>query len=121
MITTPLIEHTTPEHADQMLTKALQWIAANPRAWDRLVVMAADDAVTVKRVRIKAYIETLRMLPITEWPDSSPVKLPNAFSASFGRILRSWHPELAEFIPMAHSKVDGCVIPSRDQVSRMVA
>ena len=96
-----------------LMEDALVWIERNPEAWQRLVRLAHTDAERGGRVRVKSYIEFLRISPLVRHVTGSPVKLPNAYSAPFGRILRAWYPELAEFIPLAHSKTDGLVIPER--------
>jgi hypothetical protein len=100
-----------PIPADKLMTDTLAWIETNPEAWDALVGMAQRDALDFGRVRIKSYIESLRYRDLGY--ATRTVKLPNAFSAAFSRILGEWHPELRHAIPMASSKLDGCVVPPR--------
>ena len=102
-----------PQSPRQALEEALVWIAENPGAWDLIVEYAYRDAATLGRVRVKRYIEDLRCSPLVGRPNGSPVKLKNGLSAAFGRILRAWHPDIAECVPLAGSKLDGCVVPPR--------
>lgn len=92
-----------------LMGDALTWIDTNREAWEYLVRVARDDAHRIKRVRVKSYIEDLRTrrLPYA----TRYIKLPNAFSAPLGRILASWYPDIAPYIPLKHSKTDGCAVP----------
>jgi hypothetical protein len=100
-----------------VMADALEWIEQNRFGWTTIVHRAGRDARTLGRVRIKKYIEDLRDDSRVDNRAGRPVKLPNAFSAPFGRILAAWYPELADAIPMQHSKVDGCVVPPRPEWS----
>lgn len=102
-----------PQKADELMEAAIVWIRENPEAWDYLVASARDDAQRFGRVRVKSSMELLRFASIRGV--HGPVKLPNAYSAAFTRILADWCPELAPFIPKATSKLDGCVIPPRQR------
>lgn len=95
----------------ELLEAALAWISANPKAWEFIVSAAQRDALDIGRVRVKWYLEALRYGNV-EWATES-VKVPNALSAPFGRILVAWHPELKPFVPLAHSKTDGMSVPPR--------
>lgn len=94
-----------------LMAEALAWIDENPKAWDWIVGAAQRDSLEIGTVRIKSYIEHLRYTPLP-WANDV-IKLPNAYSAPFGRILVAWHPELEPFVKLTHSKVDGCVLPER--------
>lgn len=98
-----------PESAAGLMADALAWIDANPGAWKLLVEWAYRDAARYGRVRIKSYIEELRMSPMLNSPGNQPVKLKNALSAPFGRILRDRYPEIAPYVPIRSSKCDGVV------------
>lgn len=102
-----------PQSPRELMEAALTWIHDNPEAWDLLVDYAMQDAARYGLVRVKRYIEDLRMSPLTTRPDKPGAKLPNAFSPAFGRILAAWYPEIANAIPTASSKLDGCTIPPR--------
>ncbi len=106
-----ITERLEQQTAVELMDAALSFIAKNPEAWDWLVEMAEEDAQRIGRIRIKRYIEDMRVMRFP-W-DTSVVKIPNAYSAPFGRIIRAWYPELAAFVPVAVSKCDGCVIPER--------
>lgn len=103
------------ERPRTLMEKALAWIEDNPFGWTYIVTQARFDARTRERVRVKKYIEDLRDAAGVSPASGSPVKLPNAFSAPFGRILAAWYPELDQHIPLASSKVDGVVIPPRPE------
>jgi hypothetical protein len=96
---------------EALMAAAVAWIAENPSAWDFIVGAAQRDALETGRVRIKAYVEYLRFTPIGQ--STKQVKLANALSAPFGRILAAWEPQLAQYIPLNHSKLDGVVIPPK--------
>lgn len=96
--------------ARRMMTDAVEWIDENPLGWAFIVASARDDANRRGRVRIKRYIEDLRDDPSVV-RQQGPVKIQNALSAPFGRILAAWYPELAPCIPMHSSKTDGVVVP----------
>lgn len=100
-----------PQSPRELMESALTWIAANPAAWSLLVEYAHQDAARLGRVRVKRYIEDLRCSPLVKSPDRGGVKLPNAYSAAFTRILAAWFPELAFAIPTAASKLDGVAVP----------
>lgn len=102
---------TTLDSPRKLMEAALTWIEANPEAWDWIVKAAQRDAIELGRVRVKSYIETLRFKPLP-WATET-IKLPNAFSAAFTRILAEWYPDLRNRIPRASSKLDGCAIPPR--------
>ena len=101
-----------PQTPRQLLEDALRWIEENHGPWMRLVAYAKHDAEFGGRVRVKSYVEALRMHYDVEHAQG-PIKLPNALSAPFGRILAAWYPELAPYIPLAHSKLDGLTIPAK--------
>lgn len=96
-----------------LMEAALTWIRENPKAWETIVVASHQDSKYVRRVRIKSYIEGIRGNSMV---NSSGVKLRNAYSAPFGRILAAWYPELKAHIPLNRSKVDGCVIPPMESI-----
>ena len=102
-----------PQSPRQLMEAALTWITVNPAAWSLFVEYAHQDAARYGIVRVKRYIEDIRMSPLVARPDKAGVKLPNAFSSAFSRILAAWYPELAPYIPTASSKLDGVVIPPR--------
>lgn len=110
-LTLPDTRGMRPRRSGDLMVDALEWIDANRSAWMDIARAAHTDAVTIKRVRVKRYLEDMRVSP--KVASAGPVKLPNAFSAPFGRILRAWYPDLAEYIPLGHSKTDGCSIPPR--------
>lgn len=110
-LTLPETRTLRPQKPKDLLQDALAWIAENPKAWDFIVGAAQRDALECGCVRVKSYIEFLRYTPLP-WA-TEVIKLPNAFSSAFGRILRAWHPELENYIPLQHSKLDGCAIPER--------
>ena len=93
------------------MTAALAWIENNPGGWDYIVGAAQRDSLDFGRVRVKAYLETLRFMPSGN--ATRTYKLPNALSAAFTRILWEWHEELRPSIPRASSKLDGLVVPPR--------
>jgi len=103
--------------ARRMMETALSWIEDNREGWRYIVDSARYDVDKHRRTRIKRYIEDLRD-DVAVRHQSGPVKLQNALSAPFGRILAAWHPELAEYIPMHASKTDGIVIPARPRWDR---
>ena len=103
----------TPQSPRQLLEAALAWIADNPAGWDYIVSDARIAATMHRPVRVKRSMEDLRDSVVIRRPDGSQVKLPNALSPAFSRILAAWHPELAEWIPTASSKLDGVAIPPR--------
>lgn len=116
-LTLPDTRHLHPQHPADIVSDALAFIEANPEAWDALVGWAERDAARHGLVRIKRYIEELRMQPLAIDTDA-PVKVRNAMSAPLGRILAAWPPELAPFIPLGRSKADGCVIPPKPSWTR---
>lgn len=95
----------------QLMEAALAWIEENYYGWTQVVHHARRDARDIGRVRVKSYIEELRYDARLAHYSGGPVKLPNAFSAAFSRILVAWYPELAAAVPVAHSKLDGVTIP----------
>ena len=99
------------ERPRTLMERALAWIEENYYGWTYIVVKARADARDRGRVRVKKYIEDLRDDTHLSRVAGSPVRLPNAYSAPFGRILAEWYPELAESVPLGHSKVDGLSIP----------
>lgn len=107
----PQLNFMAPRKARDMMADSLDWIAQNPNGWRLIVDSARRDVAAGNRVRIKRYIEDLRDSRFVSRQLDKPFKLPNAYSAPFGRILAAWYPELAEYIPMAHSKTDGCIVP----------
>jgi hypothetical protein len=110
-LTLPDTRGLKPRKSRDLLADALEWIDQNRAGWKYAVAYAHDDARNLGRVRIKKYIEDLRDEDGVHSVTGSVFKLPNAFSAPFGRILAAWYPDLADSIPMHHSKVDGCVVP----------
>jgi len=98
-----------PESAAGLMADALAWIAANPGLWQLLVEWAYRDAARYERVYVKSYIEELRKSPMLNRPGNQPVKLKNALSAPFGRILRDSYPDIREYVPIRSSKCDGVV------------
>ncbi len=119
-MTFPDTRAMTPLASRDLMADALAWIDANKGAWRTLVRIAKTEALTIRRVRVKSYIEELRGMRGVDNPDTaSPVKLPNAFSAPFGRILAAWYPDLTEYIPLHRSKADGCVIPPCPKWARL--
>lgn len=109
-LTLPVSEHRL-ESPEGLMAAALTWIADNPEGWDFIVGAAQRDALDGIRVSPKLYIEMARRRSM-KWA-SERVKLPNAFSPAFARILAAWYPELRPYIRLAPSKLDGCVIPPR--------
>lgn len=103
----------TPDTAHDMLTSALVWIDENPGAWSLIVEWAHRDADRYGLVRVKRYIEDIRMSPLAARPNARGPKIANANAAAFGRILAAWYEELAPFVPLQSSKLDGCVIPPK--------
>ena len=102
-----------PQAPNELIEECVHWIEANMAAWlTGFVARAAKDARSRGRVRVKKYAEDVRDSSLIG-PDGKPVKLPNAYTPIFGRLLREWHPELADFIPLNSSKFDGCVFPAR--------
>jgi len=101
----------TADGSGDLMADALAWIEDNPGAWKLMVEWAYRDASRYGTVRIKAYVEELRLSPLVRRPTGQPVKLKNALSAPFGRIMRDRYPELAPYIPIRASKCDGTVIP----------
>ena len=99
------------ESAEGLMAAALTWIAENDAAWHYIVMHARMDAKKGGRVRIKRYMEAVRDMRLIDATER--IKLPNAFSAAFTRILWEWEPELRPAIPRASSKLDGVVIPPR--------
>lgn len=99
------------QRSRDLMADALAWIDANRSAWTNIVMIAEADAARYGRVRVKHAIETVRFGPVAA-TDKRP-KLPNAYSAPFGRILASWYPHLAEAVPLHNSKCDGCSIPPK--------
>lgn len=107
------LDFTDPhlESPERLLTATLAWIDSNRAAWTMLVRWAHLDAYAGRRVRVKRYLEDLRDSPLVE--SSRGLKIPNAISAAIGRILGRWYPAIANAIPTASSKLDGCTIPPR--------
>lgn len=99
------------ESPTKLLLATLAWIDSNRAAWTMLVRWAHQDAQQLGRVRVKRYLEDLRCSPLVA--SGRGVKLPNAMSASIGRILAAWYPGIANAIPTASSKLDGLTIPPR--------
>jgi len=99
------------ESPERLLTATLAWIDTNRAAWTMLVRWAHLDAETLRRVRVKRYLEDIRCSPLVE--SGRGIKVPNAMSASIGRILAAWYPHIANAIPTATSKLDGLIIPPR--------
>jgi hypothetical protein len=102
-----------PQSPRQLMESALTWITVNPAAWSLIVHTAHRDADRYGRVDVKLAISIVRRSPLCTRPDKAGVRLPNAFSSAFSRILAAWYPELAPYIPTASSKLDGVVIPPR--------
>ena len=103
-----------PETARQLMEGALVWIDANRLAWQRLFVdRALADSGAGRRVNVKRYIEDARESRMFMTPTGSPLKLKNAWSAPFGRLIAAWHPSTAPHITLHASKVDGSVLPPR--------
>ena len=101
------------ESAEGLMLAALAWIETNDAAWHYNVMHARMDENKGGRVRIKRYMEAVRDMRLIDATER--IKLPNAFSAAFTRILWEWEPELRHAIPRASSKLDGLVIPPRAQ------
>ena len=99
------------ESPQKLLLTALSWIDSNRAAWTMLVRWAHADAGSLGRVRVKRYMEDLRCSPLVA--SERGVKLPNALSPAFGRILAAWYPAIAHAVPLASSKLDGMGIPPR--------
>lgn len=105
---------TEPQSPRELMESALAWIDSNRAAWSLLVEYAFRDADRLGRVRVKRYIEDLRCSPLV-WHETGAVKLPNGYSSAFGRILAAWYPEVAPFVPLQSSKLDGCSIPPKPE------
>ena len=99
------------ESPEGLMAAALTWIRENPDGWSFIVGAAQRDSLDNVPVSPKLYIEMLRRRSVTWATDR--VKLPNAFSPAFARILREWHPEVRPWLRLAPSKLDGVVIPPR--------
>lgn len=100
-----------PRDPRETIEDALRWIDANPDPWRSIVRMAHADAELYGRVRVKRYVEDLRQESRSLTQTRPGAKLPNGLTPAFGRILAAWYPEIAPCVPLAHSKLDGCVIP----------
>lgn len=111
------LEATSPK---QLMTAAVEWIENNRDGWAYVVAEARNDAELLGRVRVKHAMECLRYQRphIGGGKPSGPVKLPNALSAAFGRILAAWYPSIAPHIPLTRSKLDGVVVPPRPDWAR---
>lgn len=110
-LTLPDTSRMEAQRPRDLLAEAVAWADTNYYAWVWLVHAARRDAANCGRVRVKHYVEELRFSPDVQRGTGSPVKLPNSYSAAFTRILAAWYPDLAPFIPKAHSKLDGAVVP----------
>jgi len=94
------------------MAAALTWIEANPSAWHRIVGGAQRDALDNVPVRLKYYVEAMRADRSLQWA-TEDFKLPNAVTAALARVLVAWHPEVAPWVRLSSSKLDGCVVPPR--------
>lgn len=110
-LTLPDTSRMEAQRPRDLMADAVAWIEDNRDAWRYIVSEARHDAATLRRVRVKSYIEVLRYCNRVTRPDGSPVKLPNAYSAPIGRLLAAWYPDLAHAVPLGHSKTDRCEIP----------
>lgn len=103
-----------PVKARDLMEEAIEWIAANRAGWAYIVAHTRADVLLGRRVAIKRYLEELRDDPtIAPGRDGETVKLKNALSAPFGRILAAWYPEMKPLVPLHQSKCDGCIVPPR--------
>ena len=102
-----------PESPRDLMASAITWIDGNRAAFALMVEYAHQDASRYGIVRVKRYIEDIRMSPLVKRPDGGVVKLKNALSAPLGRIIAAWYPDLAPFVPLAASKCDGVIVPPK--------
>ena len=100
------------ESAEGTMLAALVWIQENPSAWDTIVGGAQRDALDGVPVRLKLYVEELRG-DHSLTPSTDERRIANGLTAALGRILKSWHPEVAPYVRLRPSKLDGIVIPPR--------
>jgi hypothetical protein len=100
------------QSAEGLLAAALTWIEENPTAWDHIVGAAQRDALDGTPVRLKYYVEALRADPDLKHA-SREFKIPNGLTAALGRVLHEWHAEVAPYLRLKPSKLDGCSIPPR--------
>jgi hypothetical protein len=105
---------TRAQSPADLMEGSIRWIGEHPEAWDAMVIVSQDAHVNGKRINIKGYIEYIRSSSV--YSEFGGIKLRNAYSAPFGRILAAWYPELEGSIPMARSKVDGCIIPPMESI-----
>lgn len=116
-LTLPDTRALKPTSSRDLMADALLWIGDNTYGWLRFAMRAIEDGRATGHVSVKRNIEDLRRSPYVSGVGA--IKLPNAYSAPFGRILRAWYPELAGCIPMHVSKVDGCAIPPCPEWARL--
>ena len=102
-----------PQSPRELMEDAYLWVKANPLLWRREFVDRAFADMD-GRVSVKRYIEDARAAHhAVVRIDGQPFAIRNAFSPAFARMLRAWHPELAQAIPLAASVLDGVVVPRK--------
>lgn len=93
------IELHLPPHKDP-LADVKAWREKNPQAWQQMVQWAFEDMAEGSRCSAKLYIELLRRphfarkLGFTVTPMDRQVKIKNALTPYFARLMMEEHPQL---------------------------
>lgn len=94
---------------EKTLNAALQWVAANPKAWKRLQHKCVKAAKRKRVFSVRRFCEDLRWDGRREGEDVGGYKLPNAITPVLARFVVHNHPRVDLYMRVSKSVCDQAV------------